>query len=685
MSTETPPDPSAPEAPSSPAEAEPIEAVAEPIEADAQPIDSGESDFDDEFEGDEAPAAKGPPPEAPPLEGAVELPFQAEVQQVLGLVINSLYANKEVFLRELISNASDALDKARFLALTRKDAAEQSGEPGIRIKLDEDARTLTIEDNGVGMTRDEVVQNLGTIARSGSMEFLKSHADTLNKKEGALQLIGQFGVGFYAAFMVAHRVDVKTRSMLPGAEAVVWRSGGSGSFVVAPGDRQHPGTEIVLHLKEDQREFAKLWRIKEIIKKYSDFVQFPIHVNDELANRSSAIWAMPKSQVTDEQHAEFYRHITGGHEGETPLLKIHSSVDAPVQFHALLYIPEKAPLDLFQRDQKGLRLYAKRVLIVEHCDKLTPAYLRFLRGVVDSEDLSLNVSREMLQEDRTLNQIESQLVKQTLKALKELGETDEAKYAAFWAEFGKVFKEGLSLDWKNKDAIADLCRFESMKTEAGKIISLKQYVAAMPEEQKEIYYVTGLGRRAVEQSPHLEAFRKKGYDVLFFIDPIDEWVAKSLFDFDKKRLKSVAHGDIDLGEDKDKPAEEDVSSAVLAVKKALGDRVKDVRISHRLTDSVSVLVASEGDPGANFERIMKMMDKEAPAAKRILELNAGHAIVKNLSALAKKDPDSAKVAEWSELLFDQALLAEGVVEDPAKLVRRIQALLTEVSDTAIKA
>jgi molecular chaperone HtpG len=672
MSTETPPDPSATPSPD-----------AEPIEVKAEPIDAEFSGEDDELEESTADAKPRPNPadEAPPP-GAVELPFQAEVQQVLALVINSLYANKEVFLRELISNASDALDKARFLALTRKDVTVAAGDAGIRIKLDDDARTLTIADNGIGMTRDEVIQNLGTIARSGSLEFLKSHADSLNKKEGALQLIGQFGVGFYAAFMVASRVDVKTLSMLPGAEAVLWRSTGAGSFAVAPGDRKEPGTEIVLHLKDEYREFAKAWRVKDIIRKYSDFVQFPIHVNDEIANRSSAIWAMPKSQVTDEQHAEFYRHITGGHEGETPLLKIHSSVDAPVQFHALLYIPEKAPLDLFQRDQKGLRLYAKRVLIVEHCDKLTPAYLRFLRGVVDSEDLSLNVSREMLQEDKTLHQIEQQLVKQTLKALKELGETDEEKYSAFWKEFGKVLKEGISLDWKNKDAIADLCRFESMKGEAGKFTSLKQYVAAMPEDQKEIYYVTGMGRRAVEQSPHLEAFRKKGYDVLFFIDPIDEWVAKSLFDYDKKRLKSVAHGDIDLGEDKDKPAEEDVSSAVLAVKKALGERVKDVRISHRLTDSASVLVAQEGDPGANFERIMKMMDKEAPAAKRILELNASHPIVKNLSAMAKKDPESSKVSEFAELLFDQALLAEGVVEDPAKLVRRIQALLTEVSAAA---
>jgi molecular chaperone HtpG len=469
---------------------------------------------------------------------------------------------------------------------------------------------------------------------------------------------------------------------------VLWRSSGSGSFTVAPGEREHPGTEIVLHLKEDCREFTKAWRIKDIIRKYSDFVQFPIEVNGEVANRSAAIWALPKSQVTDEQHAEFFRHISGGHEGETPLLRVHYSIDAPVQFHALLYVPSKAPFDMFQREQRGLRLYAKRVLIVENCDKLTPAYLRFLRGVVDSEDLSLNVSREMLQEDKTLHQIEQQITKQVLKALKDLAESDPEKYQTFWREFGKVLKEGLTLDWKNKDALAELCRFESMKTEAGKLISLSDYVKAMPESQKEIYYVTGLGRRAVEQSPHLEAFRKRGYDVLFFVDPIDEWVVKTLTDFDKRRLKSIAHGDIDLGDEPEKDAakdKEEADAAVSAVKKALGDRVKDVRLSRRLTDSASCLVAAEGDPGANFERIMKLMDQASTESKRILELNPTHPIVKNLSALAAREPESPRVATWAELLLDQALLAEGVVQDPAQLVKRVQDLLTEVSSAAVKA
>jgi molecular chaperone HtpG len=626
------------------------------------------------------------PPEQAPAAGAVELPFQAEVQQVLSLVINSLYTHKEVFLRELVSNASDALDKARFLQLTRKDVAEQVGEARISLKLDDDARTLIIDDNGLGMTRDEVVQNLGTIARSGSLEFLKSHADAAKAKDGALQLIGQFGVGFYAAFMVASRVDVHTRSMLPGAEAVTWRSSGAGTFTVTPGERQHPGTEIVLHLKEDAREYAKAWRVKDIIRKYSDFVHFPIYVNDEQANRSRALWTLPKSQVTEEQHAELFRHVTGAGEEEKPMLTVHWSVDAPVQFHALLYVPEKAPFDMFQKERKGLRLYAKRVLIMEDCDKLTPPYLRFLRGVVDSEDLSLNVSREMLQENRALNQIEGQIVKQALKALKELAESDSEKYLAFYAEYGRVLKEGVAIDWKNIDAIAELCRFESMRTEPGKLISLKDYVAAMPDAQKDIYFVTGLGRRAVEQSPHLEAFRKRGYDVLFLTDPVDEWVVKSLVNFDKKRLRSVAHGDIDIGDEPaQKQDEAEASAAVDAVKKALGDRVKDVRASKRLTDSASVLVADEGDPGVNFERIMRMVEKEAgPETKRILELNPSHPIVKNLAALATREPGSPKLTEWSELLLDQALLSEGVVQDPARLVKRIQDLLTQASEAAVK-
>jgi molecular chaperone HtpG len=614
--------------------------------------------------------------------GAVELPFQAEVQQVLALVINSLYTHKEVFLRELVSNASDALDKARFLSLTRKDVREQVGDARISIRLDDDKRTLTVEDNGVGMTREEVIQNLGTIARSGSLDFVKAYAEAAKSKEAGLKIIGQFGVGFYAAFMVASRVDVHTLSMVAGGEPVIWRSTGTGSFTVLPGERENPGTEVVLHLKEEEREYLRAARVRDIVKKYSDFVPFPIYVDDELVNRSSAIWTLPKAQVTDEQHIEFFRRITGS-DTQTPLLRVHTSVDAPVQFHALLYVPEKAPLDLFSKERRGLRLYAKRVLIVEDCDKLTPPYLRFLRGVVDSEDIPLNVSREMLQEDRNLMQIQQQLTKNVLRALADLSKSEPERYTALWAEFGRVLKEGVALDWKHKDEIAALCRFESQKTEPGKLISLGEYVAAMPADQKEIYYITGTSRRAVEEGPHLEALKKRGYDVLFFIDPVDEWVAQSLHEFDKRKLKSAVHGDVDLGDEPDEKAKEDVAGVIPLVKAALGEKVKDVRFSRRLTDSASCLVADEGDPSANMQRIMKMLDATAEESPRILELNPAHPIIKNLSALGAKSPQSERIQQWSELLFDQALLAEGIVKDPTDLVKRIQSLFTEATTAAV--
>ncbi len=617
-----------------------------------------------------------------------EFEFRAEVQQVLSLVINSLYTHSEVFVRELISNASDALDKARLLQLGRDDVAEQQGEPAIDISLDADAKTLTIEDNGVGMTRDEVIENLGTVARSGTTEFLQKYKELgdKDKADGALELIGQFGVGFYSAFMAASRVDVQTLSMLPGAEPVLWRSTGSGSFTVLPGERETPGTRVVVHLKKDAEEFSRGWRVEQVIKKYSDFVLFPIRVDGEVANQSAALWRKPRAEVSGEQHAEFFRHVTGGLLGERPQLTIHYAVDAPVQFAALLYVPEKATPDLFmlQKQRPGLRLYAKRVLVMESCESLTPVYLRFLRGVVDSEDLSLNVSREMLQEDRTVQQIEQQLTKQALKALGKLAEENPERYETLWKQFGQVFKEGLATDWKNKDEIAALCRFESMNHEAGSLISLRQYADAKPAEQEAIYYLTGPSREQLERSPYLEVFRKRGRDVLLLCDPIDEWVVKALPEYDKLAFRSVAHGDIDLEPDGDKAAEggpdPDAMAAVVdAVRKALGDKVDDVRISRRLTETASCLVSKEGDPSANLDRLLKLMDEGAQQHKRVLEINPGHALVENLATVVARDPGSSHVELWARMLYDQALLVEGVVEDPAELVGRIDKLLVEVS------
>ncbi|MCC6527015.1 MAG: molecular chaperone HtpG [Polyangiaceae bacterium] len=617
--------------------------------------------------------------------GATEFEFKAQVQQLLSLVVHSLYTNREVFLRELVSNASDALDKARLLELTDSDVADRGGEPCIRISIDKPNHTISIEDNGIGMTRDEVILNLGTIAHSGTAEFLKKYAEAMKKGESeAASLIGQFGVGFYAAFMVANRVDVHTRSLRKDGEAVLWRSTGEGTFTVVPGDRETPGTRIVLHVKEDASEFLEDWRLEGVIKKYSDFVMFPIELDGKVANRSSALWRLPKAKVSAEQHAEFFKHLTGGELGATPLLTLHYAAEAPVQFHALLYVPEKATPDLFllRKERPGLRLYAKRVLIMESCELLTASYLRFVRGVVDSEDLSLNVSRELLQEDRTAKQIEQQVTRQVLKALQELADEDAERYGKLWKAFGVVLKEGVASDWKNKDALVALCRFESLKHKPGELVSLKQYLGERGAGQEAIYYITGPSREQLVESPHLEVFKKRGIDVLLLSDPIDEWLVKSVSEFDKVPLRSAAHGDLELGSDepaRDAGQKDALEAAAKAVAAALGDKVAEVRLSKRLTETASCLVSREGDPGAHFERIMKMLDETAAQKKRVLELNPDHPFVKNLATLVARDPQASHIALWAEMLYDQALLSEGVVPEPRKLVKRIEDLLVEVS------
>lgn len=634
---------------------------------------------------------------------AKEFQFKAETQRVLSLVINSLYTNTEVFLRELISNASDALDKARFLQLTDKDAVlEQDGEPQIQITLDGEKKTLTIEDNGVGMTEEEVVENLGTIARSGTDAFVKQFSALTadQKRDEAMDLIGQFGVGFYSVFMAAKRVDVQTRSMMKDAAPVLWRSSGEGSYTLLEGDRDKPGTRITLHLKDEAVEFSTKWRVEAIIKKYSDFVMFPIRVDDEVVNRSSALWRTPKSQVTDEQHAEFFKHITQARYGDEPLAVVHYTVDAPVQFAALLYVPKKAPLDvfMFQKERPGLRLYAKRVLIMENCESLLPVYLRFVRGVVDSEDLTLNVSRETLQEDRTIKTIESQVTKQVLKELGRLQEDEPETYRSFWEQFGAVVKEGLSVDFKNKDTLIERCLFHSLRSEGASedapegssegqaLITLKQYVEQKKEDQEAIYYITGQDRAHLTQSPHLEVFRTKGIDVLLLTDPIDEWVVQAIPKYEGLKLESVVHGTLELGDEEERSEDDQkrLEAAVEAIGKVLGDRVAEVRLSKRLTETASCLVSRQGDPGANMERIMRVLDDRAGERKRILEVNPSHAVVKNLAVQVAKDAQSPNVELWSELLLDQALLSEGVVEDPASLVKRIQRLLVDTTSAAIE-
>ncbi len=620
-----------------------------------------------------------------------ELPFQAETKQVLHLMVHSLYTNKEVFLRELIANASDALDKVRFLAVTDHALAERVGPPEILISVDRESKTITIEDNGIGMTRQEAIDNLGTIARSGTMEFLRKLQS--EKDDARAQLIGQFGVGFYSSFIVADRVDVETRSARdPEAEPVLWRSAGEGSFVVTKGDREKPGTKVTVHVKGDENDdLLTQWRIESLIKKYTDFVSHPIKLGEKAVNQTTALWARPKSEITDEQYDEFYAHVHGVMDPGKPLARVHFSADAPIQYNVLLFIPSKAPVDLLMDTKKrGIRLYAKRMFVMDGCERLAPPYLQFLRGVVDSEDLSLNVSREVLQDDRKLDVIKKAIVKQTLKMLQTMAEEEPEKFDSFWKEFGRLFRLGVSSDVANQEAIAKLLRYPSTATSEEETTSLDEYVKRMKEGQKAIYYLTGPNLKALRSSPHLEVFKRKGVEVLLMHEAVDEWVVGSLFTYDKKNLESIAHGKVDLSDlpnadesEDEKPEEEkapEIDACVGRVRDVLGDRVKEVRTSSRLTDSASCLVSDDGDVSPQMERVMRMLDREVESPKRILEINPKHPFVKNLAAMVADCPDSDEVTTFSELLLDQAMLAEGVVPDPSSLLARIQQVMTVASE-----
>lgn len=618
--------------------------------------------------------------------------FKAEVAAVLKLVTHSLYTNREIFLRELISNASDALDKARYAALVDTSLEGQDLEPWVRITADTEAGLLVIEDTGIGMTPDEARANLGTIAHSGTLEFLQQAAKAQAEgKSPDVQLIGQFGVGFYSAFMVADRVDVYTRSAKPGSEAVHWSSTGDGSFTLAPADKAHRGTRIELHLKDDAKEFLDRYRLEHVVKRYSNFVMYPVQFgteNDgetkwEQLNEIGAFWTRSASELGDDDYKEFYKHVMGGFvlPGDEPLGRLHLSMDAPIQFHAVLFIPGRRPADLFNEESKHLQLFARRVMVMENCDKLLPAYLRFMRGVVDSEDLPLNVSREMLQENKNLSAIRRQLTRKTLRLLADTAKEDRARYEKIFEAFGVFLKEGLHLDNGHKDELTELLRFGSTGHES-KWISLREYVDTMPEGQEAIYYITGRSQEELRASPHLEALRDRGYAVLMMTDAVDEWVVQDLTEYDGKPLVSVTAGDLDLGgEKKDEQAEKDSEaepSDALApllerAKAVLGDRVSAVKVSRRLTSSASCLVDDPGAMGRNMERILMMTGRPVSARPRILELNGGHKFVKAAAAMIEKDPGKADM--WIELLHDQAHLAEGEVPDPKGTVERIQSVL----------
>ncbi|WP_133650697.1 molecular chaperone HtpG [Paraburkholderia flava] len=620
--------------------------------------------------------------------------FQAEVKQLLHLMIHSLYSNKEIFLRELISNASDAADKLRFEAIENSALYESDPNLRIRVSYDKAARTVTIDDNGIGMSRDEAISNLGTIARSGTKEFFgKLSGD--QQKDAAL--IGQFGVGFYSGFIVAERITVETRRAgLPASEGVRWESAGEGDFEVDTIERAARGTTITLHLRADEDELLSSYRLKSIIQKYSDHVALPILMQkeewdaeksemvlqdeDETVNQASALWTRSKNDITEEQYQQFYQHLA--HDHENPLGWTHNRVEGRSEYTQLLYVPAHAPFDMWNRDHRGgLKLYVKRVFIMDDAEQLLPSYLRFVKGVVDSSDLPLNVSREILQESRDVKAIREGVTKRTLSLLEEFANAEDDagkdKYKTFWTEFGQVLKEGVGEDFANRERIAKLLRFASTHTDsAEQNVSLADYVARMKPEQTKVYYVTADTLQAAKNSPHLEVFRKKGVEVLLLTDRVDEWMLSYLNEFDGKPLASVARGDLDLGalNDEEKAEQEKVGETfkplVEKMKEALKDKAKDVRLTFRLTDSPSCLVADDGDMSGYLQRMLKAAGQNAPSSQPILEVNPEHALVKALHT------DSADFGDWCHLLFDQAMLAEGgALDDPASFVRRTNALL----------
>jgi molecular chaperone HtpG len=623
------------------------------------------------------------------------LGFQAEVKQLLHLMIHSLYSNKEIFLRELISNASDACDKLRFEALNNPALYGDDSELKIRLSFDKEARTLTISDNGIGLSREEAVEHLGTIAKSGTREFFS--ALTGDQAKDA-HLIGQFGVGFYSSFIVADKVTViSRRAGLEASQAVRWESAGEGDFSVEMVEKAGRGTDVILHLRDGEDEFLSNWKLRQIVRKYSDHITLPILMKketwdeekkeqvvtdeDETINQASALWARPKSEISDEQYKEFYKHVA--HDFEEPLAYIHAKVEGKQEYTQLLYVPQRAPFDLWDRNARhGVKLYVRRVFIMDDAEQLMPLYLRFVRGVVDSNDLPLNVSREILQESKDIETIRGGCVKKVLSMLESMADSEDAaekeKYGKFWTEFGRVLKEGVGEDFANKERIAKLLRFASTQSDTpDETVSLADYVARMKEGQEKIYYVTAETFTAAKNSPHLEIFRKKGIEVLLLSDRVDEWVTGHLTEFDGKQLQSVAKGGLDLGKLEDEAEKKEAEQAadefkelLEKIKTSLGERIKEVRVTHRLTDSPSCIVADEHDMGGNLARILKAAGQKAPEMKPILEINPKHPAVQRLKY------EEARFDDWANLLLEQATLAEGgTLEDPAGFVKRINDLM----------
>jgi molecular chaperone HtpG len=621
------------------------------------------------------------------------LGFQAEVKQLLHLMVHSLYGNKEIFLRELVSNASDAGDKLRFEALADPALFESDSDLKIRISYDKAARTITVSDNGIGMSRQEVIEQIGTIAKSGTREFFQSLTSD-NAKDA--HLIGQFGVGFYSAFIVSDRVTLTTRRAgLTPEHGVRWESTGEGEYSVETVEKTTRGTDVVLHLRPGEDELLTSVKLREILRKYSDHITVPIVMKkeqrdstaqeqkitdeDEQINQASALWARPKSEITEEQYHEFYKHV--GHDFEPPLAYVHTRVEGRQEYTLLLFLPGQAPFDLWNREhRRGIKLYVRRVFIMDDAEQLMPPYLRFVRGVIDSNDLPLNVSREILQQSRDVEAIRATSVKRVLGLLEDLAANQADKFATFWKEFGRVLKEGVVEDSANRDRIAKLLRFSSTARETeDETVSLADYVGRMKEKQAAIYYITADGFAAARNSPHLEIFRKLGVEVLLLHDRIDEWVVSSLTEFEGKPLQSIAKGGLDLSALGDEDAKkEEVQKAeeskglVERMQKALSDRASAVRVTHRLTDSPACLVSDQHGMSTNLERMLKAAGQNVPTSKPVLEINPGHPIVKRMN----DETDEGRFADWSQILFDQATLAEGgQLEDPSAFVKRLNELM----------
>ncbi len=616
--------------------------------------------------------------------------FKAEIQQVLDLVIHSLYSKKEIFLRELISNASDAIERAQYIGLTDKDVLADEKQWKIDIITDKKARTLLVADNGMGMSEEEVDKNLGVVASSGTLAFVKAMKE--KAETNVPELIGQFGVGFYSAFMVADEVTVITLKRGKGQKAVKWSSNGGGSYTLEDAARDKPGTTVILKLREGMDEYLDAWRVRELVKKYSDFIAYPIRLGEkgeapkddaEPLNTMKALWKRAKSEVKPEEYNEFYTHLT--HDHQPPLRSIHIAVEGAVEFKALLFLPKEAGLDLLLPHRKhGLHLYVRNVFIGSDFDLLLPEYLRFVKGVVDSSDLPLNVSREMLQDDAVIRKIKSNITGKVLSTLAEMQKDAPDEYRTFFASFGRVLKEGLHSDWENSDKLKNLLLFRSAKTENNGYVTLKAYVEAMPAQQKDIYYLAAEDLETARQSPHIEAVVKRGYDVLFFTDAIDQWLTDSLREYEGKKLVAVDKGQLELGTDEERAESKKKLEAAAGelkqlteyIKEKLKEEVSEVRLSPRLTDSACCLVAAEHALSASMERLMRAMNQDVPKQLRILELNPGHGLIKRMQAMLEADPGSAKLADYVELLYGQALLGEGSVpKNPQRFTRLMAELM----------